>query len=75
MADLASDSHEKFMRMLAVHEPSVRAFIRSGVNSKLDVTEVMQEVRPPPSRGHGRHLGPWGRTSRWPARSGPDGWP
>ncbi len=39
-----TSQHETFMRLLAQHEPSVRAYIRGGVPSAQDVTEVMQEV-------------------------------
>ena len=44
MGEFPTDQHELFMRLLAKHEPSVRAFVRSGVRSSHDVTEVMQEV-------------------------------
>lgn len=36
--------HEKFMRLLARHDPAVRAYVRAGVFSSHDVAEVMQEV-------------------------------
>ena len=36
--------HEQFMRLLAKHEPVVRAYVRAGVHSAQDVAEVMQDV-------------------------------
>lgn len=36
--------HELFMRLLARHEPAVRAFVRAGVSGAHDVAEVMQET-------------------------------
>lgn len=45
MADSKSDNrHELFMRLLARHEPAVRAYVRAGVNGPHDVAEVMQET-------------------------------
>ena len=37
-------SHELFVSLLMRHEPSLRAYIRAGVQSSHDVAEVMQEV-------------------------------
>ena len=38
------DQHEQFMRLLAKHEPVVRAYVRTGVYSAQDVAEVMQDI-------------------------------
>lgn len=43
MIEPATD-HEKFMQLLAKHEPVVRAYVRAGVQSAQDVAEVMQDV-------------------------------
>ena len=44
MTQPVPDQHEQFMRLLAKHEPVVRAYVRSGVHSAQDVAEVMQVV-------------------------------
>ena len=44
MTQPVPDQHEQFMRLLAKHEPVVRAYVRAGVHSAQDVAEVMQDV-------------------------------
>ncbi len=42
--DSQNDSHELFVRLLAKHEPEIRAFIRASLPSPQDVAEVIQDA-------------------------------
>ena len=44
MPDLNDQHHDQFLRLFAEHEPALRTFVRSLLPSRVDASEVMQEV-------------------------------
>lgn len=44
MASVDEQRHDDFLRQFAVHEPALRAFVRSLVPCRDDVSDVMQEA-------------------------------
>ena len=44
MSNLNNQHHDRFLRLFAEHEPSVRTFVRSLTPNRMDASEVMQEV-------------------------------
>jgi RNA polymerase sigma-70 factor, ECF subfamily len=44
MSTLNDQHHDRFLRLFAEHEPSLRIFVRSLTPTRMDASEVMQEV-------------------------------
>jgi RNA polymerase sigma-70 factor (ECF subfamily) len=44
MSTLNDQHHDRFLRLFAEHEPSIRIFVRSLTPKRADASEVMQEV-------------------------------
>ena len=44
MSTLNDQQHDRFLRLFAEHEPAVRTFVRSLTPTRMDASEVMQEV-------------------------------